>query len=271
MSHEVDGLEPFQSGEGCWTRSGSGSDDSGSVSALGGHGVYEIKFLVTETQSCAVQEWARIHLQHDPHASAENGYGYSVNSLYLDTPGFDVFHRAETFRQRKFRLRRYGCEDVIWMELKSKSTGRVNKRRTPIAAAHLQGKIISGEDSNWDGNWFRAHVDGLGLRPVCQVTYQRFACVGTSIFGPIRLTMDSQLRCQPANGWTVPSEPLASGALLQDRQILELKFCDTIPNLFRDLIRDLHLNIATFSKYRQSVEASIAFNRLLAGLNSAGG
>ncbi len=226
-------------------------------------GAYEIKFLVDLATGRTVREWAHQHLQPDPHVSNDNGDGYLVSSLYLDTPEFQVFHRAAGFRQRKYRLRRYGDEALVWMELKRKQQGRVRKRRTSVADMELQPKLLSPLDETWEGGWFRRRLENFQLRPVCQVTYQRFACVGISPFGPLRLTLDTDLKFQRTDNWAVPSQPLTSDCLLPDQQILELKFRETIPNSFRDLIRDQRLVEGTFSKYRQSVEACVSLDQLL--------
>lgn len=273
MSHEANSLEPYRDADrGLQSAASSAvspADDTSPV-ARGAtpplcvdRGAYEIKFLLSEPQSQVVREWARAHLLPDPHSTAESGFGYAVNSLYLDTPQFDVFHRSERYRQRKFRIRRYGSEAVVWLELKRKTNGRVQKRRTPIAEGNLEANFISPADPDWKGNWFRRRVHDWGLRPVCQVSYERFACVGTSLYGPIRLTIDSQLSCLPAAGWTVPSQQRAASLLLPNQHILEMKFRETIPNSFRDLIGALRLDLATFSKYRQSVETCVTLERLM--------
>jgi hypothetical protein len=220
-------------------------------------GVFELKFLVSEQQGAWIREWARSVMQPDPHAANGLDCGYWVNSLYLDTPDFGVLNRGEGHRQRKYRLRRYGTETSIWMELKQKSDGRVSKRRVCVGEAELPARLNCPGDEEWAGYWFQERLKQLLLRPVCQVTYQRFACVGKSPFGATRLTMDSQLCCVAAQEWDVPSRPLKSNSLLGDRRILELKFYETIPIAFRDLIVQLNLNPATFSKYRRSVDACI--------------
>ncbi len=227
-------------------------------------GTYEIKFLIDDSSGQVIRDWARTHLQPDPHSSPEFGDGYAVNSLYLDTPAFDVYHRGEGFRQRKYRLRRYGSESAVWMELKRKNDGRVRKRRTRVSDTELPGKLLFSTDESWDGRWFQQRLEKLQLRPVCQVTYQRIAYIGTSIHGPIRLTIDSGLCCQPANGWVVPAEALTTNVLLRQHQILELKYRETIPNSFRGLIEDLRLTMSSFSKYRQGVEACIPLQQLIA-------
>lgn len=220
-------------------------------------GVFEQKFLVSEQQGAWIREWARSVMQPDPHAASGLDCGYWVNSLYLDTPDFGILNRSEDHRHRKYRLRRYGAETSIWMELKQKSDGRVSKRRVCVGEAELPSRLTGPGDEEWGGYWFQQRLKQLQLRPVCQVTYKRFACVGKSPFGATRLTMDSQLCCIAAQEWDVPSRPLKSNVLLGDRRILELKFHETIPTAFRDLIVQLNLNPATFSKYRRSVEVCI--------------
>lgn len=226
-------------------------------------GTYEVKFLIDESRNQAVREWATTHLQPDPHSSPKLGYGYCVNSLYLDTPAFDVYHRGEGFRQRKYRLRRYGDEAAVWLELKRKNDGQVRKRRTLVPDADLPSKLVFPAMETWEGRWFQQRLEKLQLRPICQVTYQRFACVGMSINGPLRLTIDSHLHCQPASGWNIPTAPLNANPFLQHQHVLELKFREAIPGSFRGLIEDLRLTVASFSKYRQSVEACIPLQHLM--------
>lgn len=225
-------------------------------------GIFEHKFLISEQQGAWIREWARSVMQPDPHAASGLDCGYWVNSLYLDTPEFGVLNRSEGHRQRKYRLRRYGSETAIWMELKQKSDGRVSKRRVCVSESELPSRLNSPGDEAWDGYWFQKRLKQLQLRPVCQVTYQRFACVGKSPFGPTRLTIDSKLCCVAAQDWEVPSRPLKLNSLLDEQQILELKFHVTIPPAFRELIAQLNLNPALFSKYRRSVAACIPISEL---------
>ena len=58
---------------------------------------FELKFLVTEAVAARVAEWAARHLAPDPHAGGSREDGYRVTSLYLDTPGLDVYHRRGSF------------------------------------------------------------------------------------------------------------------------------------------------------------------------------
>ncbi len=226
-------------------------------------GAFETKFVVEHSVAMTIQDWARQHLDADPHAGEELHDGYHVNSVYLDTPNFDTFRRSPFFRRRKFRLRRYGDEATIWLELKRKRKGQVRKRRVSVMEADLSQRLAHPHDPEWDGAWFHRRLEKRQLRPVCQVTYRRFARIGTSATGPIRLTIDGDLFANGAAEWQVPSAPLSGESLLNGRRIVEFKYRDAMPAAFRGLIQDLQLVPTSFSKYRESAEACVPLARLV--------
>lgn len=238
-----------------------------SPSLVSPSGASEIKFVVDAAVADAITAWAKQHLVADPHAGGDED-GYCVNSLYLDTPNFDIYRRHPGFRRRKFRLRRYGNESTLWLELKRKRNGLVRKRRISIAEAEWSQRLAQPADADWEGAWFCRRLDQRQLRPVCQVTYRRLAYVGTSATGPIRLTIDRDLFATPSEGWQVPSGSLAGESLLHGRKIVELKFREVLPVSFRGLIQDLRLALGSFSKYRESVAACIPLSRLTGECNS---
>lgn len=220
-------------------------------------GAYELKFLIDENRADRIIEWARIHLSPDPHAGGAHGDGYHVNSLYLDTPGMDVFHRSELYQRRKYRLRRYGTDSKVWLEVKRKNKGLVRKQRVSIHESEIEHRVTGSIDSQWDGAWFRQRLDEHGFRPVCQVTYRRFARIGTTVNGTMRLTVDDSLTGCLASGWQVPDRPLEGVSLLQNQRILELKFQVVMPPIFRQLVEQEQLLTTSFSKYRTSVEECV--------------
>ena len=226
-------------------------------------GTFELKFLVDDDQAKEIIVWARQHLDADPHFDPEFGDGYRVNSLYLDTPQFDVFHRIDGFRQQKYRLRRYGRESLIWFEQKRKRKGLVRKRRVPVQESEVSSRLILPAEMEWDGHWFRRKVDEQALRPVSQIIYQRFARIKTTDDGLIRLTIDDGLTARLVDDWEVPSGSLNGVSLLDGRRILELKFRGAMPGLFKRLIEQQQLQVTSFSKYRTSVERCVPKDRLM--------
>jgi len=217
-------------------------------------GAHELKFVIDDETAGTIRNWARERLQPDAYAAEPGGDGYRVSTLYLDTPEFDIFRESAVGREGKYRLRRYGSEAVVWLERKSKAGGLVRKQRASVPDGDLQRKIARPGGDTWpDESWFPQRVEELSLRPVCHVTYERFARIGSTPVGPVRLTLDSRLCGEPTSEWTVPTESLASGALLDRRNVLELKFRQSVPALFKDLIQDLRLPVGRFSKYRETV------------------
>lgn len=226
-------------------------------------GAYELKFLIDESQALHIMAWAREHLDADPHFDPELGDGYLVNSLYLDTPKFEVFHRMEGFRQQKYRLRRYGREELVWFEQKRKRKGLVRKKRISVDEPEISNRLVLPADPAWDGNWFRGKVDEQQLRPVCQITYRRFALVKPTDDGHMRLTIDDRLTARLADGWQVPKGPLEGVGLLDGKRILELKFRGAMPALFRGLVEQQQLQVTSFSKYRTGVEECVPLDALV--------
>lgn len=220
-------------------------------------GAYELKYLIDEERAARIMAWARTHLNPDPHAGGDHGDGYLVNSLYLDTPNLDVFHRSELYQQRKYRLRRYGSDTKIWLEVKAKRKGLVRKQRVAVEDHTVEHRLTQSIDNDWDGVWYRQRLDEHQLRPVCQVTYRRFARVGMTVNGTMRLTIDNSLSGCLANGWQVPNSPLEGVQLLQGQCILELKFQVAMPAIFHQLVADEQLLTTSFSKYRTSVEECV--------------
>ncbi|MFO1500351.1 MAG: polyphosphate polymerase domain-containing protein [Verrucomicrobiota bacterium] len=215
---------------------------------------YEIKFVVPTSVAEAALVWARSHMAPDPHASNTDGDGYRVNSLYFDTPRLDVYQRNGSYGKSKYRVRRYGTESTIFLERKLKSRGLVSKRRTRIAEDELSRLARVELEPGWIGYWFRRRLVARQLEPRCQICYDRVARVGMMPEGPIRLTVDRNVRAFVTGEYQV-AEMASWMPLLPDRCILELKFRQEMPPLFKSLLQALSLAPQPVSKYRLSVQA----------------
>jgi hypothetical protein len=213
----------------------------------------EIKFLIDPSVAPRICDWARANLLPDPHGVGPAGDEYTTSSLYFDTSGFDVFHRRGSFGRAKYRVRRYGDGDLVFLERKLRQPGLLIKRRTVAAVAVLDRLHESRRHSGWPGEWFQRRVNVRGLSPVCQISYHRIARTLDAADGLARLTLDSDLRAMPV------SEPrFSAGAgvpVLPDRMVLELKYRMQLPALFRRLIEEFTLRTATASKYRLGMAA----------------
>lgn len=217
-------------------------------------GAYEIKFLLDPSVAEEIVSRVRAEMHPDPHADPRMVDGYQINSIYFDTDDLRVFRRLSGFRRRKFRIRRYGESDRVFLERKAKSRGIVRKRRTEIHDAELDKVLAATSAPTWPGHWFHRRIIKRELRPVCQIAYERIALVGTAQDEPIRLTVDRNLICRAAPG-VAPQRMEQGEPLVQDKRVLEMKFRTVLPPIFNHIVRDYQLTPGSVSKYRLGVVA----------------
>jgi len=74
------------------------------------------------------------------------------------------------------------------------------------------------------------------------------ARVAMTQYGPIRLTLDENLRPLPAAGLSFSGSE--GTPLLENQIVLELKFRLVMPVLFKHLVEEFALNAQSVSKYR---------------------
>ena len=214
---------------------------------------FEIKFLLAESQAREVERLLQPRMDLDPNADPGLGNAYRITSVYFDTVDFDVYHRGDGFRSRKYRLRRYGASPSVFLERKSKSAQQVKKLRTAIDLDSLD-HLSSSNGDDWPGAWFARQVGERKLRPVCRVSYQRVAYAAAGVDGPIRLTFD---RAAHGAAATSPAPEMVHNGcpLLTDEVIVEFKFLAGMPVLFKEVIERLKLTPRAGSKYRRCVDA----------------
>jgi len=215
---------------------------------------FELKFELALDDVLRMKAWACRHLRPDPHG--QDGH-YRVTSVYCDTPEFDVFYRAAGYRSSKLRLRRYGTAPFVFLEQKLRNGDKVSKRRVevtpeelPLLASYMAGQT---PPAGWEAGWFLDRALKKRFAPVCRVGYDRTAFYGTAGGQGVRLTIDQNLIGVPAQGWE--AQPLPEGhELLPGSALLELKFQDSIPELFRGLLSELPAQTARVSKFRRCIQ-----------------
>jgi hypothetical protein len=211
----------------------------------------ETKFVVNRSLGEIIRVWARERLSADPHGAVAFGDQYRTASVYFDTSGYDVFYRRGSFARSKYRARRYECGDAVFLERKLTRPGLVTKRRTRVGVEALAS--IERADGLDVGRWFRRRVLVRGLRPVCQLSYLRTARVATTAEGPVRLTLDEDVRALPTREWAFSSE--VGTPVLEREIIVELKYAGGMPAVFRALVEQFGLVPQSASKYRLGVVA----------------
>jgi hypothetical protein len=211
----------------------------------------ELKFVVDKDLAGQIREWVRAELSADPYAADAAGDGYQTTTLYFDTADLDLYFRRRSYARAKFRVRRYNNSPTIFLERKMKVDGRLSKRRSDATLADLDRLAGAKLSDEWAGRWFARRLSHRQLRPVCQIAYDRTARVGMADTGPMRLTLDVNLRA------TTISTPYFTEASMHpvasDKAVLEMKYRVTVPPLFERLIDEFSLTSRPFSKYRSAM------------------
>ena len=216
-------------------------------------GSSEIKFVLDAAHGEQVRAWARRHLEPDPHGSGPWSDDYLTTTLYLDTPDYDVFFRRGSNGRAKYRIRRYGSSDTVFLERKLRTAKALIKRRTLVPMADI-ARLAHGHAPEWEGSWLQRRMAARQLRPMCQISYHRMARGLGTATGPIRLTVDESLLVGPIETLRFgepPATPFFGG-----RVIVEMKYRAALPHLFKSLIEELKIAPARVSKYRLGMVAS---------------
>lgn len=208
----------------------------------------EIKFVVAARLGEQIRDWARANLEPDPYGGGPFNDQYHTASIYFDTAAGDVFHRRGSFGRSKYRVRRYGEASFAFLERKLRKPGILVKRRTIVAMDGLQRLSEPLTDPEWPGEWFHRRLLLRQIKPVIELSYQRVARFARTAEGPARLTLDQDLRAVPV---TIPEFSGLEGQLvLEDHMILELKYRQHPPAIFKRLVEEFALEPQRTSKYR---------------------
>ena len=212
----------------------------------------ETKFLVPAEFGEPLRQWARQHLTADPHGHGPHGDEYLTTTLYFDTPALDVFHRRGSYGRSKYRIRRYNGSADVFLERKLRRPRMLTKRRTPVPVHALAQ--LDADPGDWSGQWFHRRLALRKLRPVCEISYHRVARGIDGPSGPVRFTLDERLTAhgieRPAFGEGSDGRPFVEGQL-----ILELKYRQPAPAVFKRLVEEFGLVPCAVSKYRLGMTA----------------
>jgi hypothetical protein len=207
-----------------------------------------VKFALGEADAAEVERWAFEEMRPDPHADASGAY--EVTTLYLDTPDFDVYHRARELGGAKYRVRRYGGAGPLFLEKKVRKGNRVRKQRVEVGNAANLPCVMPPSAA-----WFSDEVAALAMRPVCVLSYRRTAFISRDERRNFRLTLDRSIRGVASGDWRVTPVNGEGHPICAGRVVCEIKFEDALPDGFKRLVARLRLSPSRMSKYRRACAA----------------
>ncbi len=226
-----------------------------------------MKYLLPENLADVLVPKLLKHMDWDPYAEKKPGKKYYINSLYYDSCGFACYYEkiAGLEKRKKLRLRVY--EDLlnpntkVYIEIKRKDNIIVLKDRIIASFNDCCQSFLKGDYNILRKNRPEKEISFINefiwtkdyncFKPQILISYCRSPLVG-KIDQRFRVTFDSDLTAVPADWLTVNKAkiPVCPGFV-----IMEVKFNNTLPAWFHEIIKDYNLERISFSKYCMGVDA----------------
>ena len=218
---------------------------------------YEKKFLLDTDLFHRVTE--RISDWMEPDRYNVGGETYSVASIYYDTRQDDLIRRSleKPLYKEKLRLRAYGVpkpEDKVFLGIKKKYKGVVNKRRTKIRLQDAYSFLETGVLPAYQPFMNRQVMDELAyfrqlyeVYPALYLSYDRYAFFAKDD-PEFRVTLDTNITTRREDV-RLESGSYGTKLLPPDQWLMEVKVQAAMPLWFVDILSDCGIYPNSFSKY----------------------
>lgn len=218
---------------------------------------YEKKYLLDEKDFDFILNHIKDYMIMDQY-NKEHEF-YNIANIYYDTINDDLISKSieKPDYKEKLRLRSYGVptlEDKVFLEIKKKYNGIVNKRRTKIVlkdAYDFVEKDIDPESQSYMNLQVKDEIKYMLknkiLLPKLYLTYDRKAFFDADDWD-FRVTFDTNIKSRRDN---VRLEAGSEGKLLinNEKWLMEIKSSKAIPLWFTRLLSERKIYPSSFSKY----------------------
>lgn len=226
---------------------------------------YEQKYIISDEVYQRIKPILEDYMEVDTHS--RNGDFYTICNIYYDSPSNEIIRKSidKPIFKEKLRLRSYGIvgkSDKVYLEIKKKFNGIINKRRTsilledayqyfatrekPEPKPFMNGQILSEIDYM---------IQRYYLQPALFLSYDRNALFG--IDEPnFRITFDNNIRTRRYD-LGLDYGNYGDQLLPKDYWIMEAKMEKTAPLWFAQVLSTYKVYPASYSKYGTEYEKNI--------------
>ena len=221
---------------------------------------YEKKFLLNQQQYDVLVSKLSDYMEPDQHCL--DGKNYSIYNIYYDTVHSDVIRHSisKPYYKEKLRLRSYKVPkkptDKVFLELKKKINGIVNKRRVVLTLQEAKDFVERGVRppsrdymSEQVINEIAYYLSHEVVKPAVYIGYTRKAFFSKND-PEFRLTFDSKILTRREN-LTLESGYYGEDILKENQYLMEVKILGAIPVWFTQILSELEIYNTKFSKYGQ--------------------
>lgn len=231
---------------------------------------YENKYLIDSKAFYALYNRLLEYMELDEYN--KNDKFYSISNIYYDTEHDSLIRNslAKPKYREKLRIRAYGIPEQdakVYLELKKKVFGLVNKRRTALKlneAYHFAGTGAVPELKDYMNKQviqeIQYFLQRYELQPKVYLAYDRIAlfCKNNR---DLRITFDTNIRTRR---YDVKLENGDHGEQLMDRGqwLMEVKAEKTIPVWLSHMLSEHQMYRTSFSKYGNEYKKKLMNGKL---------
>lgn len=216
----------------------------------------EDKFLIDQSRYDELTRRLVEYMEFDEYC--KNGT-YKICNIYFDTPENDVIRLSteKPYYKEKLRLRSYGTpkspDAQVFLELKKKVGGVVNKRRAVMTYAEAQRFLSDGTRPQLDYlgtqvlgeiRWF---LRNNPVRPAAYISYDRVAMFSKTDRN-FRLTFDFNIETR-RNRLALSEGSFGKQLLPPGKFLMEIKISGAIPLEIAKILSELGIYSSSFSKF----------------------
>lgn len=206
----------------------------------------------------------------EPDENNKDDKFYTISNLYYDSEHHSLIRTslAKPKYREKLRIRSYGVpgsEDKVYLELKKKVFGLVNKRRTALKLNEAYEFVRTGQAPAYRKGMNRQVMQEIEyflsryeLQPMVYLAYDRIAlfCKGNR---DLRITFDTNIRSR-RHDLKLEAGDYGEQLLERGQWLMEVKAEKTIPVWLSRMLSEHQMYRTSFSKYGNEYKKSIRNN-----------
>lgn len=202
------------------------------------------------------------HMVLDSYCKDHNTY--TIANIYYDTPDNSLIRESlsKPVYKEKLRLRAYGVPDFdtkVYLEIKKKFKGLVNKRRTVLALNEAYDFLETGDKPELHDymnaqvlNELEYFLEEYNLSPKVYIAYDRVAYFEKGN-DDLRISFDKNIRTRRYD-LHLEAGDYGTRLLPENIWLMEIKTSRAMPLWLCDMLSEFGLKRSSFSKYGTEFE-----------------
>ena len=236
---------------------------------------HESKFLIDRAIYKELEHRILQYMDLDEYNKSNESY--TISNIYFDTEENHLIRNSISKPQykEKLRLRAYGVpteNEKVYLEIKKKVCGVVNKRRTKLNLTEAYDFVATGEKPDIKSYMNKQVLNEIEyilkiyvLKPKLYLAYDRKAFFSKAN-RDLRISFDSNIRTRRYD-LKLESGDYGEKQLEKDKLLMEIKSKNNIPLWLSSLLSEYKIYRTSYSKYGKEYEGLLSNDRKLKDTN----